>query len=249
MIPKVPESHSLPRQSSLNEALLSRDLDCRVSGHIESTETAHLIPWSERQWFNENSMFQYGNFSRVEIDPIDDSSNAILLRSDIHTIFDSKRITVVPKLSPSGTPQYALHVLAAGASWQMVNLYHNVTLRPLTGVAPEFMLARLAWSLFGYSKDFLRQGIARKLLIRAGNRWVVQEISAEKCISLATRSRSSSPKKRKADSSENVDDERGRKRWRSSSGDSWSRGGSTLGSDLDQEFGLNGIGGPPQSRS
>ncbi|KAF2187453.1 hypothetical protein K469DRAFT_114092 [Zopfia rhizophila CBS 207.26] len=64
---KLPLDRQLPRQSSLAEATLARDVSCRVTNHIKGTEHAHLVPRSEERWFSENSMFQYTNQQRPRL--------------------------------------------------------------------------------------------------------------------------------------------------------------------------------------
>jgi hypothetical protein len=56
---RLPPGRQLPRQSSPNDAVLARDITCRITNRAEVTETAHLIPRSEERWFRENGMFQY----------------------------------------------------------------------------------------------------------------------------------------------------------------------------------------------
>ncbi|KAF1812193.1 hypothetical protein P152DRAFT_27841, partial [Eremomyces bilateralis CBS 781.70] len=129
---RIPRSDILPRQSGLTEILLSRDVSCRVTSHTEGTEAAHLIPRSEEPWFSSNMMFQYTSRPATMTDPTDDARNAILLRSDIHTVFDQKRLVAVPKGS-----SWVVHVFAPGLTGELAKLYHNVTLQPLMDVSVE----------------------------------------------------------------------------------------------------------------
>jgi hypothetical protein len=156
-IPNAPVGRLLPRQSTLTEAILARDLTCRLINHMESTEHAHLVLRNEQAWFDDNAMFQYTNLSRVDIDGIDDSLNGILLRSDVHTLFDQRRFALVPKPSCDVTDRLSLvaHVLIPGVSSQLIQLYHNVATQELTGVAMEFLFARFAWTIFPFIKGFL----------------------------------------------------------------------------------------------
>lgn len=196
---KPPTQRQLPRQSSLTEALLARDISCRVTNHIEGTEQAHLVPRSEELWFSRNGMFQYTNQQRPGTEPIDDSCNAILLRSDIHTIFDQKRLVLVPKISA-----FVVHILAPGFTSELVDLYHNVQLQPLAGVAVEYLFARFAWSVFTLAVNFLQQGYGRRLMVRGENgETKVTESTGDQCrqfsVSRGTKSRSQSPRKRQRD--------------------------------------------------
>ena len=196
---KPPTQRQLPRQSSLTEALLARDISCRVTNHIEGTEHAHLVPRSEELWFSHNGMFQYTNQQRPGTEPIDDSRNAILLRSDIHTIFDQKRLVLVPKIS-----SFVVHVLAPGFTSELADLYHNVQLQPLAGIAVEYLFARFAWSVFTLAVNFLQQGFGRRLMVCGENGETrIIESTGDQCrqfsASRGTKSRSQSPRKPQRD--------------------------------------------------
>ena len=174
---------------------MARDVSCRITNHIEGTEHAHLVPRSEERWFRENDMFLYTNQQRPGTDPVDDARNAILLRSDIHTIFDEKRLAIVPKSSI-----LLVHVVAPGPLIQLTSLYHNVSLQPLVGVSIQYVLARFAWTIFTLSVDFMRQGLSRKLclyVVDEGTRIV--DYSGDQCRQLLfskAESRSQSSRKR-----------------------------------------------------
>ncbi|KAI9771266.1 MAG: hypothetical protein M1840_002236 [Geoglossum simile] len=187
----------LPRQGSLTEATLTRDISCRITNHIEGTEHAHLVPRSEERWFSENNMSIYTTRQRPGSEPVDDAQNAILLRSDVHTIFDQKRFAIVPKSSV-----LLVHIIAPGSSRQLASLYHNVLLQPLVGVAIQYVLARLAWTIFAQSIDFMRQGLERKLSIYVNGKTSIVDFSGDQCrelISPGTKSRNQSPRKRQRD--------------------------------------------------
>lgn len=198
---KLPTDRQWSRQSSLTEALLARDISCRITNHIEGTEHAHLVPRGEERWFCENGMFRYTNQQRPGTEPIDDSRNAILLRSDVHTVFDQKRFVLVPKASA-----FAVHVLAPGFSSELSSLYHNVTLQPLAGIAVEYLLARFAWTIFTHAVNFLQQGIGRRLVVcEEGGETRIADFSGDQCkqlsIAQGSKSRSQSPRKRQRDTS------------------------------------------------
>jgi hypothetical protein len=196
--PKIPPDRQLPRQSSLAEATLARDISCRITNHIEGTEHAHLVPRSEERWFSENGMFRYTNQQRPGSEPVDDAQNAMLLRSDVHTIFDQKRFAIVPKSSV-----LLVHILAPGSSLQLTSLYHNVSLQPLVGVAIQYVLARFAWTIFAQSVNFVQQGLKRRLCIYVGDgETSIADYSGDQCrqlLSSGAKSRSQSPRKRQRD--------------------------------------------------
>ncbi|KAH0041274.1 hypothetical protein KCU78_g969, partial [Aureobasidium melanogenum] len=152
----MPPSRALPRQDSLTEALLARDIPCRLTATIEGTEHADLVPRTEVDWFRRNTMFRYGVAPCPEVEPIDVPRNALLLRSDIHTVFDQRRFAITLKSLPvvydsAATHGLAVHLFSPGLSEQFAKLYHGVALQPLYGVAPEYLLTRFAWTVFAYS--------------------------------------------------------------------------------------------------
>jgi hypothetical protein len=136
---RLPPGQQLPRQSSPNDAVLARDITCRITNRAEVTETAHLIPRSEERWFRENGMFQYTQPPKPGTDSLEDARNAILLKSDVHTLFDQKRLLIVPKLST-----FVVHILAPGLSSELLDLFHNVPVQQLTGISKECMFGRFA---------------------------------------------------------------------------------------------------------
>jgi hypothetical protein len=144
-------------------------------------------------------MFQYTSCPAALTDPTDDARNAILLRSDIHTIFDQKRLVVVPKGN-----SWVVHVFAPGLTGELAKLYHNVTVQPLMDISVECLFTRFAWTVFAQS-TFLRQGVSRRLVLVEGEDGSsrIQDISGDKCrlifASQGVKSRSQSPKKRQQD--------------------------------------------------
>jgi hypothetical protein len=211
-IPRAAE-HPTPRQSTLNEAILSRDIRCRITNHIEGTECAHLVPRSESLWFQQNLMSLYGKQPRPGCEPVDNPRNAILLRSDIHTSFDYKRFAFVPKPKlaecSTGSVAYVTHIFCSPEPHELTALYHNVAVQPLTGVAPEYLFARFAWTIFQFVSTFLQAGIPRRLVLHNSStdsidlndtaKSSVKTLTGEECrmLPLRGKSRSASPKKRK----------------------------------------------------
>ncbi|TKA64736.1 hypothetical protein B0A49_11887 [Cryomyces minteri] len=235
-IPRVAE-HPTPRQSTLNEVILSRDTRCRITNHIEGTECAHLVPRSEKAWFERNMMARYGRM-RPGLDFIDNPRNVVLLRSDIHTSFDSKRFAFVPKpalavpsvsVSSDATPSttspptttssatasstarsyaFVTHVFSSPDPHELTCLYHNVALQTLTGIVPEYLFARFAWTIFPFVSMFLQAGIPRRLVMcdftastdpNSSDLFRTKTLTGEECrlLPLRSKSRSASPKKRK----------------------------------------------------
>jgi hypothetical protein len=202
----MPAGRALPRQGNLTDALLARDVSCRLTAAIEGTEHAHLVPRTEGEWFRQNTMFQYGVAPRPEIEPIDVPRNALLLRSDIHTVFDQRRFAIDLQPLPAATNGpaiygLAVHVFSPGLSEQFVKLYHRVAIQPLHCVAPEYLFARFAWTVFAYSAQFLQQGVKRVLYIVRDGETSEREVHGDQCtqLYLSRKSRSLSPSKHERD--------------------------------------------------
>lgn len=156
---------------------------CVISGHSGAVEQAHIVPKACMDWFTHNGMRVYNTPSPQQLGRIDQPPNKIALRSDIHDLFDSRCLAIVPKpvfvqppLPPSspaevttavprGPSQYALavHVLSA-PTYELIPLYHNLALRfkgPGNGPSQqylgsrEFLFASFAWSIFRLVQGFL----------------------------------------------------------------------------------------------
>ncbi|KAI0535596.1 hypothetical protein GGR58DRAFT_438614 [Xylaria digitata] len=81
-----------------------RDRGCRITGYLQGTEIAHLVPTQAMGWFEANMMQRYCRHS-VRVNPIDDDANMLTLRRDIHFIFDQRQLAIVPKVNSQATTQ------------------------------------------------------------------------------------------------------------------------------------------------
>ena len=201
-IPRDP-GHDVPRSGT---QVLSRDIRCQITAYREGTEHAHLVPTSETFWFERNQMARYTRASSIT-----DPRNLFLLRSDLHSIFDSKKFAVVPKRSipNKDKPLLVVHSFVATADSEITQLYHNVSLQTLSGIAKEFLFARFSWTIFPLLCIFLNRGVPRALLVREEQGNTVKTFSGVQCRTMATpvRSRSISPKKRKHPDTPAAEDE------------------------------------------
>ncbi|KAK1762450.1 hypothetical protein QBC33DRAFT_461377 [Phialemonium atrogriseum] len=129
-------------------AAMFRNKTCRMSGYVDATEAAHLVPLAAGHWFNPNDIKRYCCLA-YDAFPINDENNLLLLRKDIHHLFDQRRFTFAPKKPDDDTPPHLVtHVLPPHGSVELVSLYHNRILHPLSGVSVKLLLARFAWSIF-----------------------------------------------------------------------------------------------------
>lgn len=168
-----------------------------MSGHAEATDNAHLSPVAEDGWFHEQGMAKYiYDKRRPGPQAVYDVNNLFLLRSDLHRSFDKGVFAFVPKQdAESKETKYVVHMLSF--SQELARLYHNVELHPLPSVPKEFILARLAWTLFPLLEGFLLGGIARQLVLqKTGARSFCPEECNGFVKSKGARSRTNSPTKR-----------------------------------------------------
>lgn len=147
--------------------------------------------------------------------PIDDESNLILLRRDLHCLFDRNRYVFVPKTLPlpltsqSSSPAIAIaiHILQPQRSVQLVSTYHNrLTQQPLCGLSREMLFSRFAWALFHEEIMTFFSGDG-KVLVRTWDKaagCVKDDTCSANTVAriaqvfepVGTRSRSASPRKR-----------------------------------------------------
>jgi HNH endonuclease len=160
----------------------------------ESVKMAHLVPVSQRQWFDINEMALYTRSTGT--DKMKHPMNMIKLRSDIHTIFDAKRFTIVPK-----EKLLTVHTFNEMAISEVFRLYHNVPIQQFeAGV--EFLFARFAYTIFEHLRTGLQSGKPRKLRLRVGIDIEERDCVGPECAKFAketasqSTSRSGSPKKR-----------------------------------------------------
>jgi len=197
----IPRGPSLPRAGSPIV-----DVSCRITAHCEGVQTAYFVPTSEAVWFTHNGMTIYTS----EVGTVNNSRNMMLLRADLHSIFDARTFAIVPKTAQDQeNPTFVVHVVLSDVSSEIVQLYHDVPLQPLTGLAIEFLFARFAWTVIPYANTFLGGGVPRALRVRDGTAYKTQTFSAPKCAELGKPSPSGSttPKKRKGATETSAEEE------------------------------------------
>ncbi|KAG4439238.1 hypothetical protein IFR05_005276 [Cadophora sp. M221] len=181
-------------QTNLTAAIHRRDITCRVTAFESGTEVAHLIPDHERQWFLSNSMAMWNN--DLTLDPSNlqrDLSNAVLLRSDMHTAFDQRKFVLFPK----GAEDFVVHML--GPTTDIGQLYRNTRIC-IPQCSLEFLYSRFAWAIFPSLSGFLSRPGRSRLVVRSkadtGER-VTEEVTNSILLARrATTSGSTSPTKR-----------------------------------------------------
>ena len=192
MVPYLPSTTN----SNITTALGLRDaFKCQISACEEGYEKAHFIPVKYSAWFHANDLVRYiFNSSWAGPRAVDDIHNMILLRTDLHKVFDDTKFVFIPKKETPGKTAYVLHMLSH--STELVKLYHNVQLQASDKLVPQFLLARLALSIFPMFEGFLlNPRISRKILTQDG----IHEANPAECQSytsyVGARSRPASPEK------------------------------------------------------
>ncbi|KAI0471422.1 hypothetical protein F4859DRAFT_485618 [Xylaria cf. heliscus] len=146
-----------PQPRSVNSGIIEhRCIVTRTAGFI--TE-AHLIPASEKKWFEINAMSQYGSHG-----DIDQRHNKIALRHDLHFAFDTHLFAIVPKNN-----NYVVHQFHATetSTIEFALAHHNYkVVRQPRDVVPEFLFARFARAVLMLVKPFIAQAPINRYVSR-----------------------------------------------------------------------------------
>ena len=156
-----------PSASGLTNHVLRRDTQCLITSSKDYLETAHLSPLSDENWFKRNEMSRY-NAKTDLINELDDVSNAIALRPDIHKAFDQRNFLIARKNS-----KWVVHFLQV--TEELGDLYHNTPITINDGVSVFFLFARFAWAIFPSLRAFLNNGSSRRLCIRVGDQYSMRK--------------------------------------------------------------------------
>ncbi|KUI60915.1 hypothetical protein VP1G_11240 [Cytospora mali] len=149
---------------------------CCLTDFRMGTSECHLIPSEKRDWFGMNGMAEYAS---CLTGTVDDEANIVILRADLHQLFDQRRFAIVPKpsatLPSSGTPSstfsahaHAIHVLDNGEeTGEFPDLYQNASIQRgyVDKLSREFLFARSAWALVPLLRSFLETPVSRRLAV------------------------------------------------------------------------------------
>lgn len=188
--------------SDISGAVAGRDKTCRATGAGLGVEAAHLCPKTYNEWFHWHRMDRY-NRNRMLPPPsmIDDLSNLILLRADVHKVFDSRRLVFFPKVFDSASRQNSNIVIhALQAHQELVTIWHNRPLLEMRGIAAEHLFTRFAVCIFAHLEAFMACGVERMVLIpNAMGELETKKWSSKDCMAFGSmRLRPQSPRKRPA---------------------------------------------------
>ncbi|KAI0405190.1 hypothetical protein F4802DRAFT_187294 [Xylaria palmicola] len=126
------------------------DPRCIITQTAALVSKAHLIPAADENWFKVNVMSRYGNHH-----DINQKSNKIALRHDLHCAFDSHLFAIVPKQN-----YYVVHQLSAteSSTTELASIYHNrCIIQQSIDIVPAFLFARFARAVFMLVKPFIAQ--------------------------------------------------------------------------------------------
>ncbi len=114
-----------------------------------------------------------GRYGTPMEDTIHNPANILSLRRDIHTCFDNRLLTILPKafVSTPGSPQYIVHFLSnndiAAEYWPT---YHNGLVQYLHRRSGPYLFARFAWAILFHVKRFITNGIPRHVVVQTGGK-------------------------------------------------------------------------------
>ena len=87
----------------------------------------------------------------------------------VHKTFDSKKFIIIPRLVGQELVLVA-YVFGRKCPNEVVEIYHDVQLKPVYRVKMEHLHARSAWTIFDYVDEFLKQDVKRWIRVRNENR-------------------------------------------------------------------------------
>lgn len=198
----LPSSWQHANQLTLPCGPRSQVESCRISDTYLACETAHIIPASEKSWFADNEMDQYGELGgRTGYDVADSPPNSMRLRADLHTLWDSLYFSFIPRKSATGVDgSETWRIFSMCEDPEFHDLWHNKATRSLTGRPVQYLFARFAYNLFPKVLGFLQSTQPRWLAVRQADGQVISErLDPEECLQHARNQgpgRSASPTKR-----------------------------------------------------
>ncbi|KAI8960864.1 hypothetical protein F5Y11DRAFT_328362 [Daldinia sp. FL1419] len=173
--PSLIPANETTQESEPPPAVACHTESCRVTGHLNALDMAHIVPEACGLWFRANFMREYASSSTVHNNALNDTPNRVPLRTDIHRLWDKSNLAIVPKPNPKPenapkneltaprTYTLATHVLrppgkSDDGNLELIQFYHNLKTYSFIGNPIEYLFARFAWSLFVDTIMLLFQG-------------------------------------------------------------------------------------------
>jgi hypothetical protein len=191
-------------RSNASQTVKARDGGCCMSPDQDGVEGAHIVPEGEDEWFREQEMDQYNPISWMTgAKPVNNPSNMLTLRADIHIVYDTKSFIFTWKLG-----SWRSHFLTSTANLGFE--YHNRRVKMPVDVHPNFLLARVAWTVFPMIQNFFSRGESRVVRVGLEDKEMTSHALRDTFFprtrnSSPTKSRGHSPQKRKRDGADNED--------------------------------------------
>lgn len=136
----------------VDSLVCSRDKAYIFSGYKENIERAHILASSEYDWFIRGNMERYNLSSFLVLESlVEDPSNSLTLRCDIHKFFDNGSFVILCK-----EEEWVIHFLTPTDT--LGPKYHNNIVKLPGEVQPPFLLAHLARAVFPKIAPFLIAG-------------------------------------------------------------------------------------------
>ncbi len=136
---------------------------CAISNFSFAIDGAHLVPQEEALWYQRNDMRRYGDAVLCDID---NSTNIIPLKIDLHRCFDNRWFAIIPKVMKTTIPhsnQYVTHILRREAV-ELWPTYQNIIVQYLDGKARPYLFARFAWAILLQVKPFITDDLPRHVI-------------------------------------------------------------------------------------
>lgn len=105
LVRTISSSHSGPRVSAFRDAVRARDDRCIITGVValgaqynnwRSFEAAHIFPLAYEEYWRNNDFARWISILPITGGSINSVQNGLLLRSNIHDLFDSYEISINP---------------------------------------------------------------------------------------------------------------------------------------------------------
>ena len=101
---------------------------CRITNKCLACETSHIVPTSEKSWFADNEMDQYGELGgRTGQDVADCPSNLLRLRRDVHYLWDNLYFSLVPKRTGKSGGKFTWHAHSMSQEQELYEDIHNTS--------------------------------------------------------------------------------------------------------------------------
>ncbi|KAH7007555.1 nucleoside phosphorylase domain-containing protein [Ilyonectria destructans] len=134
----------------LRSPMLQREIKAEISKAVEGMFLlAQLYVSSLEDKITPRAVKDALRQSGSETQPIEDPTNLITLRRNLHYLFNTRRFTFIPKQDTASLGgSLALYVFSPDDNPDLIPLYYNQSPAPLSGISIEHIFTRFAWTIF-----------------------------------------------------------------------------------------------------